>query len=331
MAIDSMRALWNEVCANDEKFGSFRGGKDAERRFLRALHSKDALEFIAKTLTCDRPVAVCSAFIDVRPKFEWAGGAGEIADILLIVDRVDHKDAPRIASLIQAKVSDKKDEVDFGKSTEQQIALYKHWPKISFKDAVDIEELDRTTADKDFCLNIENKTWPFPFLKFINISKLAEESTSQPEPKWTQSDDEPFSVMGEIPDENAVTLTTWLHKIIEFASRPMEVIEGKERNVIFDSLAKSLLVVLAKRQKDGKLAHSGGDLINSIRFNNVVQKIPHDKISRWSAPQEHQKLGFKEDDEGFLVLYIRIGREGVDEPIQPTSNTSQFPGANLIL
>ena len=334
---DSMEELWKDVCSGNLDYREFKQTHH-ERRFLQALHSDRALALMAKEISngC-RPVTVASAFIDAKPRFKWEGGAGEIADLLVIVNRTDHKEQRGLACLVQAKVSTVSDSLSDGDSTEQQLALYQSWPDIAFKSKTDLAVLKESIPPMqyEFALNHEGGKWPFPFLRICNIA--TPNNSVPPSPLWT-TEGEPFTVMGSVPEQSPTTLTKWLHTAGDFHKPDaMEVIDGKDCNPTFRSLVHSLLAVLASRGKNGKFGYSGGQLFNefnlNLTFDHVQQFIPENRAFTAVKNDFSFDKGTGEispDDDAFLVIYVEVGPESFHSQEVKYPPAFNYPGIDLL-
>ena len=334
----SMAELWEHVCSGTSDYREFPQPYH-ERRFLQALHSDRALALMAKEISNDsRPVTVASAFIDARPRFQWKDGAGEIADLLVVVKRTDHKRHHELACLVQTKVSNTSNELGDGDSTEQQLALYRRWPKIAFKSEGDLAALREPDIflQHEFILNPDMAVeWPFPFLRICNIATPT--TCDQSIPSWA-TDGEPFAMMGSVPEHSPTTLMAWLRNAGTYAKPDaMEVIDGEDSNPVFCALVHSLLAVLASRKNDGKFGYSGGQLINEcnleFNFDRVQQFIPEhrtvlaDKIGLFTYNDADE---ISPADDAFLIIYIEVGAES--DPSQKVKSfpTRPYPGIDLL-
>ena len=343
-----MLDVWKHVCSGTSKFKKYKSSSH-ERRFLQALHSRKTHEFLATTISAatGRDVTLGSAWIDGNPRFNWTLGqdhtTGEIADLLVIVDRTDQKDkVTQLACMVQTKVSDRSDSIEpTTPSTDKQLALYREWPAVSFDDECDIAAL---AGKNGFALNPDKKTWPFRFLQIGLIASPVPGKDGPP--RWlvksasgSPNAEEPFAMLS-MPTAQPKTLVNWLLNEIpkplptEFQSIGLQVSPGS-KNAEFERLVAEMLRVLAVRQAVGKKSNSGGQL---VRFGGVqfrVNKIA--KFQRGSgaagprAPDGTADADEVVDEKPFLILYIKLGPEGGTalRPPPPRARP-EYPGASLL-
>ncbi len=250
------------------------------------------------------------------------------------------------------------DALDGGDSTEQQLKLYEKWPDIEFSSSNDIAALVQKNCKTKFSLNPPAPgsnavlSWPFPFLRICNIATpLSTDSTT---PSWTLAKDaaepEPFAVFGEHPAKAKATFIEWLKASVS-NNKPtaMEVISLADSNTEFASLVKSLLVVLADRQKKQKLGYSGGELLRKagidlifdnlrsftpkkLQYPDYTSSFEHGGRSNYQGDDSHDGDDGDDGDDGeMLVLYIEVGPEGrsASRP-KPAVENNPYPGFGLI-
>ena len=348
---NNLTDLWKHVVSGTDEFKIYQGNKnfDHERRFLQALHSKDALNLMAETLSGGfRPVTVASAFIDGQPLFNWKGGSGEIADILVLVNRTDHKDNKILGSLVQAKVTPSHTELDSHPSTLGQLILYATWPEVTFKRKVDQYALELADMKISYDLKNGGDKWPFPFLKICTIANPDQSKN----PTWVFGDlknQEPYYVTGKISQSDANvghTFTEWLMHSADFCGpyTHFEAMTGNGHNPNFVSFVNGLTVVLRERQKENKLGQSNGQLIHesigSVIFNEfgtsakVFNKFEYNYKGNFTPDYNHNDFNENEEAEvaeptkPFLVLYIEFGPEGM--PKQKVTSNNLYPGTNIL-
>jgi hypothetical protein len=101
----------------------------------------------------------------------------ELADLLVVVDRLDTRPETRTASLIQAKMARAAGRVQLaGKSSVKQLGLYQNWPSFTFTDT-------RRYGSETYSLSnkpVEVAGW------FGVIDRHLKNGLSMPPPVWTQ-------------------------------------------------------------------------------------------------------------------------------------------------
>ena len=282
----NVHAIWKHVVEDKAVFSWFGRYKpvDHERRFLQAFHSAGTLYFVADTLAqaSGCPVSVSSAFIDKNPVFVWpapslpvqasvgsAAGRGEIADLLVVVKRTDSSGhSTSRGSLVQAKVTPSVNEYGKGKSSKQQVALYKSWPSVEFDTQPDRQALANAGLMTRYALNPSNGSPPFAFLRILKISPVVRPVVpgAPPASVWTHKSaanaEEPVAITDLPEGGRPVAWIDWLmdsHRVSDdFGDL------DPPGSTPFTELVAALLVVLKKRQDRQLLGASGGELQREI-------------------------------------------------------------------
>ncbi len=218
-------------------------------------------------------VCMSSVFCHGSPmvNFQTAGCSTrcELADLLVVVDRLDRRSTARTASLIQAKMASKAERVKLkGESSLKQLRLYQSWPSFAFNDIGSYGSRTYSLSNQPTGI----RGW------FGVVDRHFKNGLCTPPPKWTQH-----------PPLPTPTVTTGGRTLGEFITDAVfRVGAGSPVSMPAVTDWDYLVDLLLKVTYTGKFTHRG--TLGPQQAQRGVTELAFKSSSgntKWSLPQEY--------------------------------------------